>query len=298
MAKPLVLYECQEGVGLITLNKAERMNAYNNAFAEAWFDAYDQAAADPECRIIVVTGAGRGWCAGADLDEQKSNVTMTKSEKQKVDSEAKERWRQSLKTGELVDSKGRWTNHAQTIPKPIIACIQGAVAGGGFSQMMACDMRFAAEGVPITSAFGARGLIAEMGVSKTLPSAIGMGNAMDIMLSSRKFYSEEALQLGIVQRIFPKEKLLESTIAYARDVIRNVPPSSLAVMKQMLLRHVDMPTSQVMRESNRLMQLSLVLPDHKEGVQSWHEKRSPTYAPYSDNHPLVSMMSEITSSKL
>lgn len=292
MAKPLVLYECSDGVALLTLNKPERLNAWSNQLAEAWFDAYDRAAADPQCRVIVVTGAGRAFCAGADMDDLsgKNKVQVVPGEAEK----AKQRHLEAMKTGVLVDSKGRWFYHAQTIPKPIIAAVNGAVAGGGFSQMMFCDIRFAAEGAAFSSAFGRRGLIAEFGISKALPLAIGTGNAMDVMLSGRKFRADEALQLGIVQRIMPPAELLPATMAYARDVATNMPPPSMAVIKQMLLRHPMMPMEAVIKETNRLMLLSLTLPEFREGVKSFMQKRTPSHVPYDDKHPLVSLWRDMT----
>lgn len=290
-----VLYECSDGVALITLNMPERMNPWG-VLAEPWFDALDRAATDPACRVIVVTGTGRAWCAGADiaaLPGAKKDGGKQAAPKLSADVLSK------LREGILLDQKGRWTNHAQQIPKPVIACINGAVAGGGFSQMMHCDIRFAIAGVPFTSAFAKRGLIAEMGVNVTLVKAVGMGTAMDLMLSSRKFYSEEAQQLGILQRVFPtKEELLKSTMAYARDIAENVPPSSLAVIKQQLLRGATQPMMEAMRESNQLMLTSFTVPEHKEGVQSFLQKRKPNFPPYSESNPLVVHMNKIQASKL
>uniref|UniRef100_A0A7S2J9Q0 Enoyl-CoA hydratase n=1 Tax=Alexandrium andersonii TaxID=327968 RepID=A0A7S2J9Q0_9DINO len=289
---PPVLYECRDGVALITLNRPERMNGWNGELGEAWFDAYDRAAADPECRVIVVVGSGRAWCAGADmgmLSDLSGSGGIKSSSKTQED---------PVVTGRVVDSKGRWINHAQTIPKPVIACINGAVGGGGFSQAMSCDVRFAAETANFSSAFARRGLIAEWGVSWTLPNAVGTGNAMDVLLSARKFTGEEALRLGVVQRVFPKAELLEATLAYARDIARNVPPTSLAVIKQQVLRHPRMPTHEALLETNRLMVQSTKQPNFKEGVQSYVQKRAPNFPSYDPSDRLVTMMKEMQQSKL
>mmetsp|Transcript_4945 Transcript_4945/g.14412 ORF Transcript_4945/g.14412 Transcript_4945/m.14412 type:complete len:299 (+) Transcript_4945:66-962(+) len=298
MAGPPVLYECKDGVALLTLNRPENMNTWTPEMSIAWFDAYDRAAADPECRVVVITGAGRAWCAGADVTRlpgsQKAGAKQGPQPQQEQGPPAED----PRKTGVLLDSKGRDTTHALKIPKPIIACIQGGVAGGGFSQMMNCDIRFAAKGVTFTTAFARRGLIAEMGVSRTLSHVVGMGIAMDLILSGRKFDSEEAARLGIVQRVFAKEELLESTLEYARDMAKNVPPSSLAVLKQQLLSHHSLPMEQVLLESNRLMLESFRHPEHKEGVRSYLEKRAPAFPPLNEQHGLVALMREIRSSKL
>lgn len=290
MAQPLVLYECKDGVALLTLNRPDRMNAWTGELGEAWFDALDRAAADPEARVIVVTGAGRAWCAGADMGGlQQSGKHIGKDSGTKVKAAANS----PMVTGEVLDSKGRWGNHAQSVPKPVIACVNGAVAGGGFSQMMSCDIRFAAAGAPITTAFARRGLIAEWGVSWSLPRAIGMGNAMDMMLSARKMRAEEMLQAGVMQRVYPKDELLPATLAYARDIAQNVPPSSLAVIKAQLLRHQSMPARDALKESNRLMVLSLQRPNFKEGVESYVQKRVPNYPAYDKQEPLVQLLDKI-----
>lgn len=299
---PPVEYSCGDGVALLTLNRPGNMNTWTNEMSEAWLDAYDRAAADPACRVIVVTAKGHAWCAGADVAKLPGS-NKNKPRPQAADGAAPPKPPSTQpppspedprKTGRLPDSKGRETNHAQTIPKPVIACIQGGVAGGGFAQMMNCDIRFAGAGVSMTTAFARRGLIAEHGVSRTLSNVIGMGNAMDVVLSGRKFDAEEAMRLGIVQRVFPKKALLEETMAYARDIAANVPPASLAVLKQQLLRHHSMPMEQVMVESNRLMLESFRHPEHREGVRSYLEKRKPSFPAYDPNNGLVALMREIT----
>jgi len=291
---PPVLYECRDGVALITVNRPERMNGWTGEVGEAWFDAYDRAVADAECRVIVVVGSGRAWCAGADM-QMLQGLSSTGGIKGdgKTSPEAS-----PAATGRVVDSKGRWINHAQTLSKPVIACINGAVGGGGFSQAMSCDIRFAAAGVNFSSAFARRGLIAEWGLSWTLPNAIGTGAAMDVLLSARKFTAEEALQMGIVQRVLPRERLLEETLAYARDIARSVPPTSLAVIKQQVLRHPRMPAQEALAESNRLMIQSTKQPNFKEGVQSYVQKRAPNFSAYDPGDALVGMMGEMQRSKL
>merc|ERR1712032_778907 len=121
---------------------------------------------------------------------------------------------------------------------------------------------------------------------------------MDILISGRKFYADEAFQLGIVQRVFPKDEALAMTLEYAREVAQNVPPSSMAVIKQQLLSNQDMPMMDVMKESNRLMLRSFTVPEHREGVRSFLERRKPSFPPYDERNPLVSLMKEIQSSKL
>uniref|UniRef100_A0A7S1S7Q0 3-hydroxyisobutyryl-CoA hydrolase n=1 Tax=Alexandrium catenella TaxID=2925 RepID=A0A7S1S7Q0_ALECA len=117
-------------------------------------------------------------------------------------------------------------------------------------------------------------------------------------MSARKFTAEEALQLGVVQRVYPKERLLEATLAYARDIARNVPPTSLAVIKQQVLRHPRMPPHEALLESNRLMVQSTKQPNFKEGVRSYVEKREPNFPAYEASDRLVAMVKEMQQSKL
>jgi len=295
MAEPAVLYHCSDGVALLTLNRPGNLNAWTDEMSHAWLDAYDKAAADPECRVIVVTAHGRAWCAGANIPALPGAQSKKQSPSQPQTSKQTQAKAPPSHNDPylLLDRHGRHTMHAMTIPKPIIACIQGSVAGGGFSQMMLCDIRFAAEGVNFTTAFSRRGLIAEMGVSQMLPRVIGMGSAMDLMLSGRKFSSDEAFSLGLVQAVFPTERLLESVMTYARDMANNVPPSSLAVIKEQLLRDQSSPATQVLKESNQLMLASFRTKEHAEGVQSFLQKRSPTFPPYDSDNILVRKMRTI-----
>ncbi|MDJ0771359.1 MAG: enoyl-CoA hydratase [Ilumatobacter sp.] len=260
-----VLYEVDDRVAVITLNRPDRLNAWSPDLHRGYFASLDRAAADPDVRVIVVTGAGRGFCAGADMDALQA-------------------------IGEGADVHGRpgpdrttWHHaHAMSIPKPVIAAINGACAGLGFVHALACDIRFAAEGAKFTAAFSRRGLIAEHGSSWTLPRLVGQSVALDIMLSGRIFLAEEAKELGVVNRVVAPERLMDETLAYARDLAVNVSPTSMAVMKQQLYTHPMMSIDAALAESNRLMEESVLRPDFKEGVASFLERREPSFAPYGE----------------
>ena len=258
-----VLYEVRDRVALITLNRPERLNAWNPDIHQGYFDSLDRAAADPEVRVIVVTGAGRGFCAGADM-----NVL------------------QGIEQGSGSDEKReadtRAHTHAMGIPKPVIAAVNGACAGLGFVHALACDMRFAADGAKFTVAFSRRGLIAEHGCSWTLPRLVGQSVALDLMMSGRVFLADEAKELGVVNKVFPADSLLEETMAYATDLATNVSPASMAVMKHQIYNHPTMAIGDALAESNKFMRESLRRPDFKEGVASFVEKRQPEFAPYTE----------------
>ncbi|MCP4227953.1 MAG: enoyl-CoA hydratase [Actinomycetia bacterium] len=256
-----VLYEVRGRTALITLNRPERLNAWNDDLAKGYFNSLDTAAADSNVRAIVVTGAGRGFCAGADMDVL-----------------------QGIESGSNDDGgepDRRDATYAMGIPKPIIAAVNGACAGLGLVHALACDVRFAAEGAKFTVAFSRRGLIAEHGLSWTMPRLVGQSVALDLIMSGRVFLSDEAKELGVVNRVCAPDALIDEAMAYADDLAANVSPTSMAVMKHQIYNHPMMPLSEAMVESNRFMHESLRRPDFKEGVSSFVEKRPPNFAPYS-----------------
>jgi enoyl-CoA hydratase/carnithine racemase len=255
-----VLYEVQDNVALITLNRPERLNAWNAELGTGYFNALDKAEADPDVRVIVVTGAGRGFCAGADMDVL-----------QGIESGAS-------RGGDL---DRRDATYALGIQKLIIAAVNGACAGLGLVHAVACDMRFAAEGAKFTSAFSRRGLIAEHGVSWTLPRLVGQATALDLLISGRVFLAEEAVELGVVNKVFPADTLLQETMAYAQDVANNVSPASISVIKRQVYNHPGMQLDDAMAESNEFMRESLKRGDFKEGVASFLEKRPPAFESFA-----------------
>ncbi len=255
-----VLYEVKDNVGLITLNRPERLNAWNADLASGYFNSLDAAAADPDVRVIVVTGAGRGFCAGADMDVLQGIQGAG---------------------GATAERDDRDARYAMGIPKPIIAAINGACAGLGLVHAVACDVRFAAAGAKFTVAFSRRGLIAEHGISWTLPRLIGQSAALDLIISGRVFLAEEAAELGLVNKVVPAEELMDVTMAYAADMAANVSPTSMAVMKHQVYSQLHMSLDDAMDASNAVMRESLKRPDFKEGVSSFLEKRPPNFAPYT-----------------
>ena len=177
------------------------------------FNALDKLEADPEVRVIVLTGNGRAFCAGADM-------SMLSGASSGDDD------------GNLAEGMGdRDVLYPTTILKPVIAAVNGPVAGIGLSLALACDMRFAAHNAVFLGAFSRRGLVAEYGSSWTLPNLLGTGNAMMFMLSSDKYSGDDALQLGMVQRCFPAESLLDKTVEYAQHLADKCSPVSMASMK-------------------------------------------------------------------
>jgi enoyl-CoA hydratase/carnithine racemase len=265
MAEDLVLYDVAEGVVTITLNRPERNNAWTAALENAYFDALERAGRDPDARVIVVTGAGKSFCPGADM-----NVL------------------QGIDDGSGGgEGPRRPQSFPLAIPKPIIAAINGACAGIGLCQALMCDLRFAAAGAKFTTAFVRRGLIAEHGSSWMLPRLIGHARALDLLFSGRVFLAEEAYELGMINRVVERDRLLDETLAYARDLAQNCSPKSMATMKAEVYKHWTMDLEPALHEANALMVRSFGYPDFKEGVQSFVEKRPPDFEPLDPDFPAL-----------
>lgn len=257
-----VLYERRDpGIALLTLNRPERLNAWNGDLAGRYFELLDQAAADPDVKVIVVTGAGRGFCAGADMDTLQGIGNA------------------SGNAGAESAAGGRPQHYTTTVPKPVIAAINGACAGIGMVQALMCDIRFAAAGAKFTTAFSRRGLIAEYGMSWVLPRLVGTSRAMDLLFSGRVFLAEEAAAMGLVNEVVAPEHLLDRTLEYAADLAVNASPTSMAVMKQQVYADQLRGVAAASEDAIELMKASLRRPDFKEGVASFLQKRPPAFDP-------------------
>ena len=253
----VVLYEVDDGIATITLNRPARLNAWTGQLGTAYFDRLDEAADDPDVKVIIVTGAGRGFCAGADMDMLQGIGEAG---------------------GSARDAETRTHTHATGVPKPVIAAINGACAGLGFVHAMMADFRIAAEGAKFTTAFSRRGLVAEHGVSWVLPRLTGPSVALDLLMSGRVFLADEAKELGVVNRVVAPDELMSTAMAYARELADNVASTSMAVIKGQVWQHYEMSMADALADTNELMARSLRRPDFKEGVASFVEKRPPSFA--------------------
>ena len=262
-----VLFERRDpGIALLTLNRPERLNAWNGAMESRYFELLDESVADPEIKVIVVTGAGKGWCAGADMGMLQGIGNQ----------------------GGLGDDRGtartaepRPQHYTTTIPKPIIAAINGACAGIGMVQALMCDLRFAAAGAKFTTAFVRRGLIAEYGMAWILPRLVGTSRAMDLLFSGRVILAEEAAEMGLVNEVVAPEHLMERTLEYAADLAQNSSPTSISIMKRQVYADQTRGLDEATDDAIQLMRASLSRADFKEGVASFMEKRPPKFDPLS-----------------
>ena len=261
-----VLYEKKDGVAIVTMNRPERLNAVNDAIRAGLREKLDDAAKDDEVKVIIVTGAGRGFCAGADMD---GLAATSQGESQGSQVEAEER---EYTANEVKGFEGGFS-YFPTIPKPIIAAINGPTAGVGFIMALFADIRFAKKGAVFSSAFSKRGLIAEWGVGWILPRLVGIARANDILFSSRKFNAEEAEHMGIVNKTFSEEDFDNAVFEYAADLAKNVSPRSLRIMKQQIYNAQGETIKENLDSSMQAMLESFKAEDFKEGVSHFVEKR-------------------------
>jgi len=261
-----VLYEVSQRIATLTLNRPDRLNAFTAGMGEALRAAMRRAADDPGVRVIVLTGAGRGFCAGADMENLSAGSTSGGAALTAAPKPA---------PFDANASPDHQTPHSYfpAVPKPIIAAINGACAGLGLVYALYCDQRFAAAGAKFTTAFARRGLIAEHGIGHTLARLAGLSTALDLLLSARKFDADEALRLGVVDRVLPADHLMAAVRAYALDLADNVSPRSMAVIKRQLWAVGRQSLREAVDIGDREMLASFASEDFKEGVAHFVDKR-------------------------
>jgi len=270
-SKP-VLYEVRDsGVAVITLNQPARLNAWGGPMTSAFFRLVEAAEADPNVRVIVMTGTGRAFCAGAYMGDLDSISSTTVESASKTDVSA------------LVAEKHPY--FLTQLSKPVVAAINGSVAGIGLSVALMADIRFAAAGAKFSTSFARRGLVAEYGISWILPRLVGWGAAVDLLLSGRTFLADEAAELGLVKEVVDGEQLMERAVAYAEEMAANCAPSSLAVMKRQLYADAGLPIVETSDRAEKLMHESMTRPDFIEGITAFFEKRPPKFPPLVGGAP-------------
>jgi enoyl-CoA hydratase/carnithine racemase len=254
VASATVLAERHDGVLVLTLNRPDRLNAWNDELEAAYFAHLDEADDDPDVRVVVVTGAGRGFCAGADLDDLRSEQAR----------------RSAL-------DRARPRSRPMELRKPLIAAITGAAAGIGLVEALYADLRFCAPKAKLTTAFARRGLIAEYGMSWLLARLVGPGRALDLLLSGRVVLGEEAGEMGLVDIV--DDEPLAAALRYAGDLSRLSSPASMAVIKRQVWGDLGRDFAAAFTVAERELAASFERTDVLEGVRSYLESRPPEFPP-------------------
>ncbi len=265
-AEDAVLYEATaSGVAVLTFNRPDRLNAWGPDIAAGFYAAIDRAEQDPGIRAIVLTGRGRGFCAGAYLGSPDSaagfGATMEKASRT-----------------DLADLVGDRPPHFVTmLRKPVIAAINGSCVGIGLTQALMCDVRFAAAGAKFAAVFARRGLIAEFGISWILPRLTSWAVALDLLLSGRTFLAHEAAELGLVKEVVAPEELMKRALEYAEDIAQNCSPASMAVIKRQVYGDATRDVAEATSCAEVLLHEAMPRPDVIEGIVSFLEKRPPQF---------------------
>jgi enoyl-CoA hydratase/carnithine racemase len=269
MAYTEILYEVSNYVATLTLNRPDKLNAWTRVMEGEVETALRSAAADPAVRAIVITGAGRGFCAGADMSllgsiaggDGANRVTQTANvdfAEGPADFKKKHAW-------------------LLTIPKPVIAAINGPSVGLGFVIPLYCDFRIAAESAKFCTVFAKRGLVAEYGSGWMLPHLVGVANAIDLFFTGRVIDAGEAHRMGLVNRVLPDDGFLSAVQAFAREIATTVSPRSIQVMKAEVYGALMEPLGAAVDRCYADALASFASEDFKEGVKHFLEKRAPAF---------------------
>ena len=251
-----VEYDVEDGIGIITLNRPEALNAWTFQMGVEYLQVLDAAAVDPAVKVIILTGSGRGFCAGADMGMLKQLIA-----------------------GEMPPPEGVRDDFATepAVPKPVIAAINGPCVGLGLARALYCDVRFLQRGTSLSTAFARRGLPAEDALAWLIPRIVGWSRGLDLLLSARTITDEEALSLGLVNQVV--DDALEAAKSHARDMVANCSPASLREIKGQIWGGSAMTIQQANSEADTLLMAAFKRPDLGESVAAFLEKRPPNFPP-------------------
>jgi enoyl-CoA hydratase/carnithine racemase len=266
------LYNVADRVATITLNRPEKLNAWTAVMEQEVRSAMEDAERNGNVRVILLTGAGRGFCAGADMS------LLSGVADRGLDETTRERVlrRAELREGVQPDFQKKYS-YFPAIQKPVIAAINGPVVGPGLVIALFCDLRWASNAARFSTAFARRGLIAEYGIAWMLPRLVGLPNALDLLFSARTIDAGEALRIGLVNQVFPEDLFSDKVHEHARDLASGVSPRSLRVIKQQVYDALFQTLAEAFETSEREMLASLQSEDFKEGVAHFLEKRAPAF---------------------
>jgi 2-(1,2-epoxy-1,2-dihydrophenyl)acetyl-CoA isomerase len=251
----------QNGVRTLTLNRPDRLNAINPALHSQIEHAVMEASMDDEVRVVVITGSGRGFCAGLDLVDRKNKDSSSSTRYERLD---ELRW------------VGRQALGIVGCDKPVIAAINGIAAGAGFALALACDMRFMSEDARVTTGYIRRALSPDGGMSYFLPRLVGYTRAAEMIFTGRDIYPDEAERIGLVNGVFPAEELHERVMEFARK-LADGPPIALTLSKRLLTASPDADLMTLLKQEISSIKVCFETKDAAEGIQAFIEKRKPIF---------------------
>jgi 2-(1,2-epoxy-1,2-dihydrophenyl)acetyl-CoA isomerase len=255
-----VLLRVDEGVAWITLNRPDRLNAFSGDMRDRLHDALDATATDPDVRVIVVTGAGRGFCTGADVEVMSDLL-------QRGDDATFET---------LVQAGMRVVRRIRSIEQPVIAAVNGPAAGAGASLALACDFRIASERATIGITFNRIGLHPDWGATWTLPRLVGPGRAAELVMSGRIVEAREAERIGLFERVFA-EDWFEDEVRKTAQELAAKPPLALALAKRTLAASLASDLDAMLAAEGERQMRCFRSADAKEGIRAFNEKRKPVF---------------------
>ena len=255
----LLIDTTAQGVRTITLDRADKLNAVNGALASSLSSALADAAADDAARVVVITGAGRGFCAGLDLSEPPTLPSSTRAER--LDALA---W------------VGSWVKRVVECEKPVIAAVNGVAAGAGFGLALACDIRIVTESAKMTAGYVRRGLSPDAGVTYFLPRHVGLARAADILLTGRDVDATEAERIGLVAQVIPDAAFVDTVAAFAAQLAAGAPIAQ-ALTKRLLVRSFDVSLDTALRDELVHIKQSFGTRDVAEAIAAFREKRRPAF---------------------
>lgn len=267
-----IIYDVTDNIATITLNRPDRLNAWTDTMGQEYRHVLADAERREEVRVIILTGAGRGFCAGLDMAQ------LTKlADGSAANSGPSGQQDPPSHDGHTQRNFHEGFSFPPAVDKPIIGAINGPAAGLGLVHALFCDIRFASDTAMFTTAFVRRGLIAEAGISWMLPRLIGLQNGLDLLLSGRLIMADEAKDMGLVGRVVPAADLMDTVRDYAREMAVHCSPRSTGITKRLVYDAIFTDLAEAMDAANVEMAKALNTEDFKEGVASFLEKRTPRF---------------------
>ncbi len=255
-----ITYHVDGNVAVITLNRPDKLNAFTTEMLKELGEAVKQAGRDESVRAVVITGAGRGFCAGQDVRELQERATGGGGDLQE----------------HLEQTYHPIVRRIRRMEKPVIAAVNGVAAGAGASLALACDLRIAAENANFVQAFVNVGLIPDSGSSFFLPRLVGLGRALELALTGRVVSAEEAERLGIYNRVVPAEQLMDTAMELARQLAQG-PTKVIGLIKRALNRSWNLELDEALAYEAQLQAIAGSTEDHREGIAAFLEKRKPEF---------------------